>query len=273
MVPNTVVIPPEIDIDYESLVTEDNEPLDSVYQERQQRLLTEVLYASWPTDDPTHPWWAAANVGVFYSRRVPAIVPDCFVAIGVAGPEDITVKEGHSYYVWDQGKPPDVVVEFVSKSPGGEDTDKLATYSKFGVPYYVIFDPNHRLSTESLRVFARSGASLVPTEVHRFPSFNLGVTIWTGEYDGFHADWLRWTDGQGALLPTKQEKLDAAESARLSEADRADAERERANEERERADLQSKRADQVARQRDELQSEVARLQEMLRQAGVDPAAR
>ena len=41
----TIIEIPEID--YESLITEDNEPVDNVFSEKQQRLLVEPLYTSW----------------------------------------------------------------------------------------------------------------------------------------------------------------------------------------------------------------------------------
>ena len=36
-----------LDIDIESLVTEDDTPVDNMPSEKQQRLLTEPLYSSW----------------------------------------------------------------------------------------------------------------------------------------------------------------------------------------------------------------------------------
>ncbi len=268
---------PDIEIDYSKLVTEDEEPLDSVFQERQQKLFTDSLYASWKS--PNHPWWAASNVGVFYREGAPAIVPDMFLAIGVSGPPDITVKKGHSYYIWREGQPPDLVAEMVSEKTGRESTRKLQIYSQMRVGWYVLFDPACRLSDEPLKVFVRNELKLVPTKDRLFPSINLGVTIARGEFDGFTADYLRWTDGTGAILPAKME-LVAEVTQRAAEAmKRADNEAERADDEAERADLERKRAEQVTRQRDEArlkadhaESELARMADLLRKAGIDPTS-
>lgn len=60
----------------EDLVTEDDTPVDNMFSEKQQRLLTEPLYSSW---DPGRPFIAAANVGLFYAVRQPPLVPDAFL--------------------------------------------------------------------------------------------------------------------------------------------------------------------------------------------------
>ena len=51
----------------DDIVTEDDTPVDSLFAEKQQRLLTEPLYTSWPGPGEGRPFLAAANVGVFYS--------------------------------------------------------------------------------------------------------------------------------------------------------------------------------------------------------------
>ena len=65
----------------EHIVTEDDEPVDNLYSEKQQRLLTEPLYSSWSppagqadTAVP-RPFLAAANVGLFAAVSRPPLVP------------------------------------------------------------------------------------------------------------------------------------------------------------------------------------------------------
>ena len=55
------------------IITEDDTAVDNVFSEKQQRLLVEPLYSSW---QPGKPFFAAANVGVFYAIRQPPLVPD-----------------------------------------------------------------------------------------------------------------------------------------------------------------------------------------------------
>ena len=64
--------------DISNLVLEDDTPLDSFINEKQQRLLTTVLYSGGDTGI-TVPFIAAANVGLFSSVRLPGIAPDVFL--------------------------------------------------------------------------------------------------------------------------------------------------------------------------------------------------
>jgi hypothetical protein len=51
------------------LVTEDDTPVDSMYSEKQMRLLTEPLYACWPGPGEGRKFIVCANVGLFYPIR------------------------------------------------------------------------------------------------------------------------------------------------------------------------------------------------------------
>lgn len=261
---DVVAVPPEMEIDYLRIVTQDDEPLDSHYQERQQGLLRETLYHSWQPPEVVKIWQAGVNVGVFYADKVPAVVPDAYVSVNLGRvSDDPRALENRSYFTWSAGKPPDVVVEMVSETPGGEDTDKLELYRRIGIDWYVVFDPLMKLSNEVLRVFERRQGELVPTSERIYKRLGLGVTIRSGTVEGFTSDWLRWTDGTGRILLDKEE-------AREEERARTRTEKERADTATERADLQEKRADQVTRQRDEVRAKAERLADALRKAGLDP---
>src|SRR4051812_15407883 len=104
-------LPPELWPNIDHLVIEDNEPVDGIYAEKQQRLLTEPLFTSWEAGKP---FVAMANVGVFYGIRVPPIVPDMLLSKGVEQSAEIHEKRHNSYFVWEFAKPPDAVVEVVS---------------------------------------------------------------------------------------------------------------------------------------------------------------
>ena len=144
----------------ETLVTEDDTPVDNVFSEKQQRLLTEPLFCSWSGPGEGRPFVAMANVGLFYALRGPPVVPDVLLSLGVKLPADIRLKHNRSYFVWEYGgKAPEVVIEIVSNREGGEDTKKLATYAEIGIRYYVIYDPDHMLGAEALRVYRLEGMS------------------------------------------------------------------------------------------------------------------
>ena len=53
--------PPEQWPGFENLVTEDDTPVDNVFSEKQQILLTQTLYDSWSV----RPFVALANVGAY----------------------------------------------------------------------------------------------------------------------------------------------------------------------------------------------------------------
>src|SRR5258707_14676676 len=74
--------------DLSKLITEDDTPVDSIFAEKQQRLLTHPLYCSWPGPGEGRPFLALANVGYFYSYRKPSLVPDMMLGLDVekAGP-------------------------------------------------------------------------------------------------------------------------------------------------------------------------------------------
>ncbi len=228
------------------LVTEDDTPVDNIFSEKQQRLLTEPLYTSWQGQaDETgerRRFFAAANVGVFRTLRTPAIVPDVFLSLDVEMAEDWYDKSHRSYFIWEFGKAPDVVIEIVSNREGNELGSKLHDYAQIAVPYYVVYDPLRQLGDQVLRIYELHGGQYVSRVDRHFSLVGLGVTLWDGAYEGKHAVWLRWLDAEGELLPTG--------------AERAQREAERAQSEAERAQREMARAEKLA----------ARLREL----GIDP---
>ena len=126
--------------------------MDNVFSEKQQRLLTEPLHSSWAGPGGSgllSPWPTLVCSLRSAARRWCRTR----VSLGVELPADIHPKSHRSYFIWEYGKAPDVVIEVVSNREGDEDTEKLAVYAEFAVPYYVIFDPDRRLSAEVLRAY------------------------------------------------------------------------------------------------------------------------
>ena len=201
------------------IVTEDETPVDNMYSEKQQRLLTEPLYSSW---DAGRPFLATANVGLFYAVRQPPLVPDVLLSLDVVVPEELMAKEHRSYFVWEYGKAPEAVVEIVSNTEGGETTDKMHKYAQIGILYYAIYDPEGEVQAEPLRVFVLRDKSYTPCSAEWLPILGLGLTLWQGLFEKCDTTWLRWCDRQGQVIPTG--------------AERADQERERAENERFRAE-------------------------------------
>jgi hypothetical protein len=103
------------------LVTEDDTPVDNIYAEKQQRLLTQSLYDAWQGPGAGRPFIAMAIVGLFYGINRPPQVPDVLVSLDVALPADIWTKRHRSYMIWEYGKPPEIVIEIVANKIDGED--------------------------------------------------------------------------------------------------------------------------------------------------------
>lgn len=230
--------------DVSHLITEDDAPVENWFQERQQRLLPDSLYASWPVLGQTRPFLAAADVGLFHKLTEQAIVPDVMVSLDVTVPEEWWEHHNRSYMRWEFGKAPELVIEIVSNRVGGEE-EKLRRYALAGVPYYAIYDPRLLLGKRPLRVYVlHAGRYVDVLEPSMLEGLGLGLTLWEGTFEGMTATWLRWCDGEGRLLLTGLE--------------RAEQEKARAEQEMARAEQEMARAERLA----------ARLREL----GIDPDA-
>lgn len=198
-------LPPEMLPDIEQLVTEDDTPVDNLFSEKQQRLLTEPLYSSWAGPGEGRPFLAASNVGVFASVRLPPLVPDMFLSLDVQAPEDLWPKRNRSYFLWEYGKPPEVVIEVVSNQKGEETRRKQREYARMGVTYYVIFDPLKQVQAEPLRGYALRDGVYSQTDPGWLPLVGMGLRLWRGVFEGQEDEWLRWCDQAGNVIPAGAE--------------------------------------------------------------------
>jgi len=262
-------LPPELWPDVEHLVTEDDTPVDNIFSEKQQRLLTESLYSSWAGPGEGRPFLALANVGLFYVVGQPPLVPDALLSLGVRAPADLWPKAHRSYFVWMYGKPPDVVIEIVSNRQGSEDSDKLATYAWISIPYYVIFDPEQQLSEQVLRVYELRGGIYAPLDAGWLPNVGLGLTLWPGVYADAEETWLRWCYQDGTLIPTGAEQRVAREHAEQQ----ASEERTARQQAEQRASDAEQQASEERTVREQAEERAARLAARLRELGIDPEER
>lgn len=233
----TIELAPPPDISH--IETEDDIPVDNLFSAKQQRLLVEPLYSSQPID---YPFLADANVGIFYQLHSPPLVPDMLLSLEVEVNDDWWPKQNRSYFVWEFGKPPDVVVEVVSNKKGGELARKLRAYARIGARYYVVFDPQQAIQEQPLAVYELYARGYQLRPDHLLPEVELSLTLWDGVYEGGNGPWLRWCDLNGVLV--------------LTGAEQAAYERRRADEERRRADEERQRAERLLAQ--------------LRAAGIEP---
>ncbi|MEA5533897.1 Uma2 family endonuclease [Crocosphaera sp. XPORK-15E] len=195
---------PEPDIS--EVVIEDEQPVDNLISEKQQRLLTSSAYSSLNVEIP---FLVTANVGLFYAEKKPPLVPDVMLSFRVKCPEDWSQKKNRSYFIWNFGKSPEIAIEIVSNKGDNELESKLEGYLDAVVSYYVIFDPLKYLSENVLQVYKRQVVRYQLQENYLLEELNLGLTLWSGEFEGqFYEQWLRWCDGSGNILLTGDEKFE-----------------------------------------------------------------
>ncbi len=230
----------------DSLVIEDGEPVDNILSEKQQRLLVEPLYSSW---SPEVPFLAAANVGLFYALRQPPLVPDVFLSLNVQVGEDWALKQNRSYFFWEFGKAPEVVVEIVSNTVGNELGSKVQDYDRIGVHYYIVHDPLGKLAGPVLRIYERATPHYQLRTSTWLEGVGLGMTLWQGVFEGKEDTWLRWCDEDGQVIPTGAE---------------------RAEQEHRRAEQEYQRAEQEHQRGEAIEQENERLKAQLRALGIEP---
>jgi hypothetical protein len=229
------------------LITEDDTPVDGRFSELQMQLLTEPLGASWfDADGKKKQFVAMSNVGLFYLPTEPPLVPDVMLSVGVTYPGNIHEKAFRSYFVWEYPKVPDAVVEIVSNREGGEDTRKLRLYPRIGIPWYIIFDPEQHLASETLRIYHRNGDEYEKVEDRYFPDIGLGIAYWEGLYVDWTNGWIRWCYEDGTLVPTGEERAEQEKQRAEQEKQRAEQEKQRAEQEKQRAEQEKQRADKLA---------------------------
>jgi hypothetical protein len=264
--------------DFDNLVTEDDEPVDNIFSEKQQRLLTESLYNNWQPGQGRS-FLTLANVGLFYPQDKTPLVPDVLVSLDVKMPDELWEKYHRSYFVSKYGKPPEVAIEIVSNLKGKEAGSKWQKYAKAGVHYYVIFDPERQISQNVLNIYELQKSRYVKKDDRWLEQLELGLILWEGWYEDSYNIWLRWCDQKGNPIlvgteTTKQQRqekekaLKLAEQARLETEkaqQRAEQERREKDQERLKKEKAQQRAEQARREKDQERLEKEKAQEQAEQ--------
>jgi hypothetical protein len=172
-------------------------------------------------------------------------------------------KRSRSYFVWEVGKAPEVVIEIVSNQEGEEEGAKKEKDAEPGILYYALFDPLHELSEHTLRLYKLEDGHYVERSDFWMPEVHLGLTLWRGRHQEIEGEWLRWCDEEGRVIPTGKELAEQARQCVEQEQQRTRQERWRAEQER----LRAEQAQQRARQE---QQRAERLAARLRELGIEP---
>ena len=81
--------------------------------------------------------YVSGDILTYYIEGDPRAVcaPDVLVTFGIGQ------KQRHTYKVWEEGKVPDFVMEFSSRTTYQNDlTDKMTLYARLGIPNYLLYD-------------------------------------------------------------------------------------------------------------------------------------
>ena len=178
--------------------------------------------------------YVSGDILTYYTEGNPraVVAPDVLVSFGIGQ------KPRHTYKVWEEGKVPDFVMEFSSKTTYQNDlTDKMELYATLGIPNYLLYDAE---------------ALYLPSPLMGFRLVNgVYVPIPPGDDGGIHADVL------GLDFHIRERRLgihDPVESQWLqTPAEKAER----------RADTAEARAAQEVSARQKAEEEVKRLREQL----------
>ncbi len=152
-----------------------------------------------------------------------AVSPDILVAFGLGQ------KFRRTYKVWEEGKPPDFVMEFSSKRTYRNDLDeKMVLYARMNIPEYFLYDPDRRYLPSPLlgfRLVEGQYVEIAPDVDAAIHSEILALNFHLTEeglalYDPQSKRWLQTLAEQEAAARQKAEAEVArlrAEIARLKE--------------------------------------------------------
>lgn len=194
--------------------------------------------------------YVSGNIMMYYEEGdiQSSVSPDILVSFGIGK------KRRRTYKTWEEGKPPDFVMEFSSEGTYTDDLDKkVKLYARMGISEYFLYDAERRY----------------------LPSFLMGYRLVDGSYDkipqqpdgGFFSEILNLTihlqdESFGVYDPTTERWLQSAEE-RVEEAEdkaekEAAARRKSEDEAKQEAAARQKAEDEVA----QLQKEIKRLQDL-----------
>ncbi len=210
--------------------------LPDVFHNLQPYLLSRTLQLS---AYPRNNWFAASRLYLYYDVNRPflQISPDWFLAVDVPLLYDGTELR-LSYVVWQEGKSPDMAIEFLS--PGTEVEDlgrfygeaveqsasqppaKLEVYERYlQIPHYLVYSRY----TQELRYFQLAGGQYQEQALNAvnpivwLANLEIGLGIWDGVFEGIPGYWLRWCDREGnwLLTDTEQAELQAEQERSAKE--------------------------------------------------------
>ena len=165
--------------------------------------------------------YISGNIMMYYEEGViqSSVSPDILVTFGIGK------KRRRTYKTWEEGKPPDFVMEFSSKGTYRDDLDnKVELYARIGISEYFLYDAERRYLPSYLmgyRLVDASYVEILPRPDGGYFSETLNLTIHLqddtfGVYDPTTEQWLLSAEERIEQEANARQKLEA-EVARLQE--------------------------------------------------------
>jgi len=199
----------------------DDTPVDNENQNFIPNFLLFLLEFIWANRQD---WFFGVDMGIYHttglSPLVP-VVPDGFLSLSVERRKGSGSRS--SYVVWEENIiVPIFTLEVVSRTPGGEYDEKMQTYARLGVLYYIIYNPDYwqRDRHQSLEVY-RLVDGIYRWQIGEpffMPEIGLGIGRTITQTGGLQREVLTWFDQQGERYLTPEEI--AAETQRQLEEQR-----------------------------------------------------
>ncbi len=192
----------------EELPCSDDTPVDNEDQNFIPNFLLFLLeFIRGDRDD----WFFGVDMGVYHTTGITPlvpVVPDGFLSVGVD-----RRKQGRSrssYVVWEENDVvPVLVLEVVSRTPGGEYDRKMKTYAKLGVLYYIIYNPEYwqRDRHQPFEVYRLENGTyrLQIGEPFWMEEIGLGIGRGVRNYAGVEREVLYWYDRFGKRYLASEE--------------------------------------------------------------------
>ncbi len=203
--------------------------------------------------------YVSGDILTYYTEGNPrdVVAPDVLVTFGIGK------KRRHTYKVWEEGKVPDFVMEFSSKTTYRNDlTDKKALYAALGISNYLLYDAEALYLSPPLMGFRLVDGVYMPIEPGadgRIHSDVLGLDFVIQEgrlrvYDPIGGEWLQ-TPAEAHAARADREAI-----ARQQQHARADREAIARQQQHARAETAEARAETAEAEVERLREQLARLQ-------------
>ncbi len=214
----------------------DGKPMAETDLHRNVMIKTILILSEYYKEDSDA--YISGNLMMYYIKGNPrrSISPDVFVSFGVGK------GQRRTYQIWNEGKPPDFVIEFSSENTYKNDLNaKRDLYASIGITEYFLYDPERCHLPSPLMGFRLVDGEYIaisPDADGNLYSESLGLSLCLRENDlGFYD-------------PVAEKWLETPSEAARSIAEKAQT----------RAEQETARAEQETAARQQAEAENARLQ-------------